>query len=350
MAYTTIDDPSAYFQTALWTGNGSARSITLDGNSDMQPDWVWIKRRNSARNHAVLDSVRGGSKQLKSNSSDAEGTDAQLITSFDSDGFSLGTSSDCNSSSDTFVGWCWKASGSTASNTDGSITSTVSASTTAGFSIVSYTGTGANATVGHGLGAAPQVFIIKNRSASGEWPMYHEDLTNAEQVSLFWADTGAVSGTSALRYNNTAPTSSVFSLGSSSLYNGSGNNMIAYCFAEKQGYSKMGSYIGNGNADGTFIFTGFKPAFLLIKNKTSSSTNWHIYDNKRLGYNVDNDMQRANLNNADQTDDDLDILSNGFKLRRVTSALSTNGDTYIYMAFAENPFVTSGVKLPTTAR
>jgi hypothetical protein len=349
MAYTTIDDPSAYFQTALWTGNGSARSITLDGNSDMQPDWVWIKRRNSARNHAVLDSVRGGSKQLKSNSSDAEGTDAQLITSFDSDGFSLGTSSDCNSSSDTFVGWCWKASGSTASNTDGSITSTVSASTTAGFSIVSYTGTGANATVGHGLGAAPQVFIIKNRSASGEWPMYHEDLTNAEQVSLFWADTGAVSGTSALRYNNTAPTSSVFSLGSSSLYNGSGNNMIAYCFAEKQGYSKMGSYIGNGNADGTFIFTGFKPAFLLIKNKTSSSTNWHIYDNKRLGYNVDNDMQRANLNNADQTDDDLDILSNGFKLRRVTSALSTNGDTYIYMAFAENPFVTS-TGIPTTAR
>ena len=349
MAYTTIDDPSAYFQTALWTGNGSARSITLDGNSDMQPDWVWIKRRNSARNHAVLDSVRGGSKQLKSNSSDAEGTDAQLITSFDSDGFSLGTSSDCNSSSDTFVGWCWKASGSTASNTDGSITSTVSASTTAGFSIVSYTGTGANATVGHGLGAAPQVFIIKNRSASGEWPMYHEDLTNAEQVSLFWADTGAVSGTSALRYNNTAPTSSVFSLGSSSLYNGSGNNMIAYCFAEKQGYSKMGSYIGNGNADGTFIYTGFKPAFLLIKNKTSSSTNWHIYDNKRLGYNVDNDMQRANLNNADQTDDDLDILSNGFKLRRVTSALSTNGDTYIYMAFAENPFVTS-TGIPTTAR
>ena len=350
MAYTTIDDPSAYFQIALWTGNGSARSITLDGNSDMQPDWVWIKRRNSARNHAVLDSVRGGTKQLKSNSSDAEGTDAQLITSFDSDGFSLGTSNDCNSSSDTFVGWSWKASGSTASNTDGSITSTVSVSTTAGFSIVSYTGTGANATVGHGLGAVPQVFIIKNRSASGEWPMYHEDLTNAEQVSLFWADTGAVSGTSALRYNNTAPTSSVFSLGSSSLYNGSSNNMIAYCFAEKKGYSKFGSYTGNGNADGTFIYTGFKPAWVMIKDSSNAGDPWVIIDNKRDTFNEADALLQANSNSAEITSTTkYDFCANGFKLRGTGTADNNSGATHIYMAFAESPFVTS-TGIPTTAR
>ena len=351
MAYTTIDDPSAYFQTALWTGNASARSIILDGNSDMQPDWVWIKRRNSARNHAVLDSVRGGSKQLKSNSSDAEGTDAQLITSFDSDGFSLGTSSDCNSSSDTFVGWCWKASGSTASNTDGSITSTVSASTTAGFSIVSYTGTGANATVGHGLGAAPQVFIIKNRSASGEWPMYHEDLTNAEQVSLFWADTGAVSGTSALRYNNTAPTSSVFSLGSSSLYNGSGNNMIAYCFAGTGNkFFKAGSYTGNGSTDGVFCFTGMRPAWIMGK-RTDVANNWYIFDSTRNTFNATDKKLRADTSEAENVNSakTIDILSNGFKVRSSDEEFNASGGSYIYMAFAEKPFVTSG-GIPTTAR
>ena len=347
MAYTTIDKPTDYFNTVLYTGNGtSGRGVTGVGFS---PNWVWIKNRGTTGNHQTFDTIRGVTNTLQPDRNIAETAVASMLTAFDSDGFTVGDHSGVNDNTNTYVSWNWLAGGSASSNTDGSITSSVSANTTAGFSIVSYTGTGANATVGHGLGAAPQVFIIKNRSASGEWPMYHEDLTNAEQVSLFWADTGAVSGTSALRYNNTAPTSSVFSLGSSSLYNGSGNNMIAYCFAEKQGYSKMGSYIGNGNADGTFIFTGFKPAFLLIKNKTSSSTNWHIYDNKRLGYNVDNDMQRANLNNADQTDDDLDILSNGFKLRRVTSALSTNGDTYIYMAFAESPFVNSN-GVPNNAR
>ena len=349
--YTTIDNPELYFQIVLWTGDGtSGRSITLDGNSDMQPDWVWYKSRSNAYNHGVFDSVRGVDKFLKSNSSDAEAT-LSGVSAFNSNGFSVGSDAGSNGSGATFVAWNWLAGGTGSSNTDGSITSTVSASTTAGFSIVSYTGTGANATVGHGLGAVPQVFIIKNRSASGEWPVYHHSLTNAEQVSLFWADSGGTSGTSALRYNNTAPTSSVFSLGSSSLYNGSGNNMIAYCFAEKKGYSKFGSYTGNGSTDGTFVYTGFKPAWIMGK-RTDSSNNWYMFDSTRNTSNVTDKKLRAdettdeNVNSAKT----IDILSNGFKVRSSDEEFNASGGSYIYMAFAEKPFVTSGVKLPTTAR
>ena len=343
MAYTTIDDPSAYFQTALWTGNGSARSITLDGNSDMQPDWVWIKRRNSARNHALLDSVRGGSKQLKSNSSDAEGTDAQLITSFDSDGFSLGTSNDCNSSSDTFVGWSWKASGSTASNTDGSITSTVSANTTAGFSIISYTGTATNnETIGHGLGVAPKITIFKRRNGTPNWRV-QTTVIDGSYDSLYLNTTGAK-----FNSNETAPTSSVITIDNGDEVNASGGTYIAYSFAEKQGYSKFGKYTGNGNANGTFIYTGFKPAFLIIK-PSSKSEEWMLMDGTRdLDNAVDSNLY-ANQNYAEADHDRLDILSNGFKVRTDSGHLNTSSATMIYMAFAENPFVTS-TGIPTTAR
>ena len=346
MAYTTIDNPADYFNTKLYTGNGSTQSITGVG---FQPDWVWIKVRSQAHNHYLYDAVRGAQEKLSSNANGAEiDMGSTGLTAFNSDGFSIGNDTDENASGETYASWNWLAANGTASNTDGSITTTVSANTTAGFSIVSYTGTGSNATVGHGLGVAPSVIILKGLVGTREWAVYHTGLGgNTYGIHL---NTTAARSTETSWWNSTSPTSSVFTIGTSGNANDSGNGMIAYCFAEKKGYSKFGKYTGNGNADGTFIYTGFKPAYLLIKNISSGSTNWHIYDNKRLGYNVDNNMSRANLNNADQTDDDLDILSNGFKLRRVTSALSTNGDTYIYMAFAENPFVTSGVKLPTTAR
>jgi len=356
MAYTTIDDPTAYFQTALWTGNGSARSITLDGNSDMQPDWVWIKRRNSARNHALLDSVRGGSKQLISNSTAAEGTDAQLITSFDSDGFSLGTSNDCNSSSDTFVGWSWKAGTSftnDASSTGiGTIDSTGSVNQTAGFSIVSYTGNATdNASVKHGLNTAPKMVIIKDLSDTSTWGVWHQTLTNGGYKLTLNTNSAQVDDSAFIGGSNRAiPTSSVFFLGSGGGGNGTNAN-IAYCFSEVKGYSKVGSYTGNGNVDGTFVHTGFKPAWILTKC-IDTARNWNIRDNKINPFNVTEAFLEANGSTAEQTDpgySSIDILSNGFKHRGVGGDTNVSGDDYIFMAFAESPFVTS-TGVPATAR
>jgi len=354
MAYTTIDDPTAYFQTALWTGNGSARSITLDGNSDMQPDWVWIKRRNSARNHALLDSVRGGSKQLISNSTAAEGTDAQLITSFDSDGFSLGTSNDCNSSSDTFLGWSWKAGTSftnDASSTGiGTIDSTGSVNQTAGFSIVSYTGNATdNASVKHGLNTAPKMVIIKDLSDTSTWGVWHQTLTNGGyKLTLNSTDAQADDSAFIGGSNRAIPTSSVFFLGSGGGGNGANAN-IAYCFAEKKGYSKFGSYTGNGSTDGTFVYTGFKPTWVMTK-RTDSTSQWTMFDNKRGPINPSTGELKANESAAETSSDfRWDTISNGFKLRSSGAAVNGSGSSYIYMAFAESPFVTS-TGIPTTAR
>jgi hypothetical protein len=349
VAYTTIDDPSAYFQTALWTGNASARSIILDGNSDMQPDWVWIKRRNSARNHALLDSVRGGSKQLISNLNNAEGTDAQLITSFDSDGFSLGTSNDCNSSSDTFVGWSWKASGSTASNTDGSITSTVSVNTTSGFSIVKYDGTRPSAsTVGHSLGATPSVIWFKSLNAAQGWRCWFGNGGFDNQSFLTLNSTGAKDTGQSNIMNNTAPTSTVFTVGDDA--DSQNTNMIAYCFTDIKGFSKSGSYTGNGSTDGTFVYTGFKPAWIMGK-RTDSANNWYMFDSTRNTSNVTDKKLRADETTAENVNSakTIDILSNGFKVRSSDEEFNASGGSYIYMAFAEKPFVTSG-GIPTTAR
>jgi hypothetical protein len=346
MSYTNgLDKPTDYFNTVLYTGNGSTQSITGVG---FQPDWVWIKRRNSARNHALLDSIRGGSEQLKSNSNAAEGTDAQMITSFDSDGFSLGTSNDCNSSGDTKVAWNWLASNTTASNTDGSITSTVSANTTAGFSIVSWTGTGANATIGHGLGAVPKMIIVKNRTDAINWQVYHQAIGNG--YSIFLDLTNGKDGGS-FYWNNTTPTSSVFSVGTYNGTNGSSDNMIAYCFAEKKGYSKFGKYTGNGNADGTFIYTGFKPAWVMIKDSSNAGDPWVIIDNKRDTFNEADALLQANSDSAEITSTTkYDFCANGFKLRGTGTADNNSGATHIYMAFAENPFVTGASGIPTTAR
>jgi hypothetical protein len=343
MAYTEIDRSDLYFNTKLYTGNGSTQSINGIG---FQPDWVWIKERNNVADHKLYDAVRGATKVLESSNTGAEGTDVNGLTAFDSDGFSLGSSGSNNGSGDTYASWNWKAGGTASSNTDGSITSTVSANTTSGFSIVSYTGTGANATVGHGLGVAPAMIITKDRDSggSGYWGVYHQSLGNTK--ALFLNVTNAA-GTNIAYWNNTSPTTSVFSLGDGSTSNVSSENHIAYCFAEKKGFSKFGSYTGNGSTgDGTFVYTGFKPAWLMIK-RTDTGDNWPIEDNKRNPSNLNRNFLLADTNGAEGTVDLRDFLSNGFKIRG--SAQNNSGGTFIYMAFASEPFTTS-TGIPCTAR
>ena len=361
-----IDNPTDYFNTITWTGasNTAGRSFTGVG---FQPNLVWSKIRDDTYHHNWFDSVRGAGsdKEINSDTSGAEGsgdTDGYgFISSFDTDGFTStpGTASggrnlEYNQNGNTFVAWNWLASNTTASNTDGSITSTVSANTTSGFSIVSYTGTGANATVGHGLGVAPSMILFKNYSSANNWLVYNKNLGATKFLYLNVTD---AEGTDSGHFNDTEPTSTVFSVGTANGTNYSGENLIAYCFAEKQGYSKFGSYTGNGSTDGTFVYTGFKPAFTLIK-RTDSATggSWILFDNKR-GTNVINpvDVVLAASNNQTEADwgttFDCDYLSNGFKWRFDGTAGYNNisGGTYIYMAFAENPFVTS-TGVPATAR
>jgi len=345
MAYTTIDKPTDYFETVTYAGG------TTDISSlDFQPDWVWGKKRDGAENHGIFDSVRGATKTINSNTTSAETTRGGSLTSFDSNGWSMGGADGIISASgNDYVAWAWRGSDSSAvSNTDGSITSTVSANTTAGFSIVSYTGTGANATVGHGLGVAPKMVIVKSRSGAYDWLVYHDSIGNGKAVKL---NTTNAELTSSVYWNSTSPTSSVFSLGTSTAGNSSSATQIAYCFAEKKGFSKFGSYTGNGSTDGTFVYTGFKPAFVMIK-RTDSATNWMMHDNRRSTYNQVTTRLYANLSNAEDTGGayGLDFLSNGMKMRtNLEASWNASGGSYIYMCFAENPFVTS-TSIPCTAR
>ena len=354
MAYTNIDDPSAFFQTLLWTGNDvDGRALTNDGNSDLQPDLVWLKNRNAGYNHFLVDSSRGTSVYLSSNTTTADTTWTNLVESFDTDGFTVGDdgSQVPNHTGNTFVGWQWKANGgTTASNSDGSKTATVQANQDAGFSIVTYAGSGSASTVGHGLADTPDVIIFKNRSAANVWATYHQGLGNNLKLELNSTNAQDSDGSF---MNGTLPTSSVFTVGASVNTNGSGSNYVAYAFAEKQGYSKFGKYVGNGNANGPFIYTGFKPAFILFKKSSDSGDNWMMYDNKRSDSNgnvVDRALHpNSNAAEYDNANANLDILSNGFKLRSSFGWVNQNTHTYIYMAFAENPFVTS-TGIPTTAR
>jgi len=343
MAYTTINKSTDYFNTKLYTGNAGTQAVTGVG---FQPDMCWFKVRNNTDTHAIFDAVRGATKRIIPDNTTAEGTQSNGITSFDSDGFTSGGANITNGSGRNYASWNWLGANGTASNTDGSITSTVSANTTSGFSIVSYTGTGSNATVGHGLSSAPSIVLIKNRSASGKsWIMANKNIGFGNGIYLNLSDASASEGSA---FNSTAPTTSVFTVGTTSLVNDSGNTYIAYCFAEKQGYSKFGSYTGNGNADGTFVYTGFKPAFVLQKC-TSTSTDWTLADNKRPGYNETNKRLVPNESASEATNNAIDFLSNGFKCRQDQANANGSGETYIYMAFAESPFVTS-TGIPTTAR
>ena len=349
MAYTTINKSGDYFNTKLYTGNGSAgNGITGVG---FQPDWTWIKNRDAAYWHQTFDAVRGASAgALYTNETSAEDYGGgNLLASFDSDGFTVNTNAGCNANGQNLVAWNWKANGTGSANTAGSINSTVSVNTTAGFSIVSYTGNATTgATIGHGLGVTPDVIIAKSRVTSDNWGFFHSSFSS--QQYMFLNTTAAVASASSVW--NALPSSSVFTVGDNESVNDNGN-MIAYCFAEKKGYSKFGSYVGNnGGENGPFIYTGFKPAFILIKN-TTSSADWHIRDNKRDTYNASTHFLKPNSSDAEVTSGEaIDILSNGFKIKANGLKVQDSGNTYIYMAFAEEPLVansgTDGV--PATAR
>jgi hypothetical protein len=337
LATPTIANGAAYMAATTYTGTGASLTVanTVNGVS-FQPDFVWIKGRSGATDHALYDVVRGTTKDLVSNSSAAETTQATGLTAFGSTGFTVGALAKLNTNTATYVGWQWLANGTGVTNTSGSITSTVSAGATQGFSVVTYTGTGANATVGHGLGVAPSMVIIKNRVDGGrDWQVYHVSLTSAAYAIQLGSTAGQ--GINATQFNSTAPTSSVFSIGTALATNGSTNTFVAYCFAPVAGYSAFGSYTGNGSADGPFVYLGFKPRWLMLK-KTSAVSNWSIVDTSRQNYNVEGPYLNPNLSDAETTGSTFfDMLSNGFKLRAATG-VNDSAETYIYAAFAENPF------------
>jgi hypothetical protein len=302
----------------------------------MQPDFVWIKARTAADNHGLFDSVRGVNNRLISNLTNAEVTLTDTLMSFNSNGFTLGVDAGgrVNASTENYVAWQWKAGGTAVSNTAGSITSSVSANTTAGFSVVTYTGTGANATVGHGLGVAPSMIIAKRRdSGATPWIIYHISMGAANYMAF---DTGAQSSTTA--WNSTTPTSTVFSVGANVSTNNSTSPQLAYCFAPVPGYSAFGSYTGNASADGPFVYLGFRPRYILIKKTDTSGNNWFVWDTSRDTYNPEQNYLWPNSSSAEGVDVALDALSNGFKIRVTSANYNGSGGTYIYACFAENPF------------
>ena len=338
MAYTTIDDPSAYFQIALYNGNAGTQSITNDGASNLQPDMVWIKCRSgthATENHNLFDSVRGVNKfAITNGTTAANSTDTNSLTAFNSDGFSLGTRTDVNGSG-AYVGWQWKESA------------------TAGFDIVSFTGNSSDGAttqdISHSLSAVPHWIIVKNGADSTNWAVYHKANTSSPETEVIYLNlTNATADDNAF-FGDTAPTSSQFRVGGDNSVNGNSDSMIAYLWSEKQGFSKFGSYTGNGNANGPFVYTGFKPAWVMAKRTGTSGQNWEIHDNKRPEYNSSSKRLWANLSNAEATEDPyLDLVSNGFKIK--TSDTNYNAsDSYIYMAFAESPFVNSN-GIPNNAR
>jgi hypothetical protein len=359
MAYTNIDDPSAHFQIALYAGTGSELVITNNGNSNLQPDFLWIKSRTEAdANHHAHNTNVATTRTLFVNKTDYEETQSQSVKSVQSNGFTLGTWAGNNKVSNNFVAWQWKANGgTTASNTSGSITSTVQVNTDAGFSIVNYTGNGtvgnSSTTIGHGLSQRPDAIIIKDRDSLSNWSLWH---TYFGANKIQFLNQRLAIATDNDVWANTLPTSSVFCVGNSAV-NTNNNNYVAYCFHNVQGYSKFGSYIGNGFANGPFIYTGFKPAYFIVKDTGSSGSSWRILDGARNPFNfTDLLLALQEVNGGAELDGSshssnigVDFVSNGIKIRTAYPQYNFSGRTYIYMAFAENPFVTS-TGIPTTAR
>jgi hypothetical protein len=338
--------PAEHFQTAIYPGTGSSQSINLqdfaaNGTSTFQPDFVWIKSRsNGGSGHRQHDSIRGTYALSSASTTYEFDTGSAGLTSFDTDGITVGTDGDYNGSVDTYVAWNWKANGTGVSNTNGSINSTVSANADAGFSIVSYTGTGANATVGHGLASTPEMVIVKNRNYVSNWPVLHSGIASDYETDYIPLNNATPAFDNVAYWNDTKPTNSLFSVGTDNDVNRSGDAHIAYCFHSVDGYSKVGSYTGNGSADGTFVYTGFRPAFILYKH-TAVAENWWIHDSERAGYNPDNWSLPPNSSQTEVTGaygPFLDIVSNGFKCISTDGRLNSNGVTYIYIAFAESPF------------
>jgi hypothetical protein len=339
---TPATQAGKFFNPVLYTGNRpSTQSITGVG---FQPDWVWIKQRSGAGNNTLTDVVRGVNSQLFSNTTDAEQTNTDVVTAFNADGFSLGSNQSGNSSvnvdGSSYVAWNWKANGAGVTNTAGSITSTVSANTTSGFSVVTYGGNGANSTIGHGLGAAPRMMIVKRRGAADAWIVYHASVGNTGILIL--NTTSATTGNSTF-WNNTSPTSTVFTVGTTNEVNANGSTYVAYCFSEVPGYSRFGSYTGNGSADGPFVFCGFRPKYIMRKNISAgtSGDNWYIIDVSRAPYNASANVLAANQSFDEATfgptNYAIDILSNGFKIRDDSTYVNASGNIYIFAAFAEAP-------------
>ena len=356
MAYTTIDVPTSFFNTVLYTGNATARSITGVG---FQPDWVWGKNRSTTNWHDLEDSVRGATKRLSSNETDAEATETVNFTSFDSDGFSVGTGQNVNGNGNSIVVWNWKAgtsfSNDASATSIGTIDSSGSTNQTAGFSIVSWTGTGSAGTVAHNLGSVPEWYIVKNRSDGNNWAVYHhKSNANPEQYVLYLDGTYAATDDSGLT-NDTAPTSTVFSLTNGNYGNQNSYNYIGYFFSEVKGYSKFGSLVSNNSDNGTFAYTGFSPSWVMLKgNVTDTWSDWYIFDNKRKTFNLNDVYLQANDSAAETGAGanyaQIDMLSNGFKIRRDANwGYGGSGTTLFYMAFAESPFVNSN-GVPTNAR
>ena len=330
-AETDTNYPQKLFGVLTYTGTGSSNAITGLG---FQPDLVWISQRSSTEDPSFYDSSRGTTKRLKSSSTEAESTVAAGFTAFGSDGFTVGSATENNASTQTYVAWCWKANGgSTSSNTDGTITTTLQVNSAAGFSIGTYTGTGSNATVGHGLGARPDMSIFRERGTAGNWIVTWQPVMASNDHNLYLQITNAESDGN--YFQNTAATTSVISIGTHADINGSSNTYVMYNWINVEGFSKFGSYEGNGAADGTFVYCGFRPAFVMTKSLDSTS-DWSIFDIKREGYNVDNDELHANDGDAEGTADMIDIYSNGFKSRIATDP--NVAETYVFMAMADNPF------------
>jgi hypothetical protein len=329
---TSTTQANDYFNAVLYTGTGSSQGITGVG---FQPDWVWIKERSGAADHGLYDAVRGVQKQIESNRNDtSESTQTTGLTAFNSDGFTVGSLAQLNTNTDTYVAWNWKANGAGGSNTAGTISSTVSANTTSGFSVVTYTGNGSSgATIGHGLGVTPSMIMIRVRNSDQfSWGVYHASVGNTAGLYLNLTNAAA---TTSVFWNNTSPTSSVFSVGNWGGVNGNTSTYVAYCFAPVAGYSAFGSYTGNGSADGPFVYTGFRPRFVLIKRTDGGSENWWILDTSRDPYNTLGNALFPNTSNSEGAGYTFDFLSNGFKIR---TYINTSGATYIYAAFAESPF------------
>tara|TARA_R110001632_G_scaffold224174_1_gene356398 strand:+ start:758 stop:1798 length:1041 start_codon:yes stop_codon:yes gene_type:complete len=346
MAYSPITKASDFFTPKLYTGNDTAdTAITGVG---FQPDFTWIKSRLDTENHHLFDSVRGATKYIISNLTNAQATDAQSLSSFNSDGFTVGTFDGVNKVNGNFASWNWKANGQGSSNTDGSINTTyTSVNTTAGFSMSTYTGNGTSgATIGHGLGVAPAVVLVKRLNATSDWVMYHKAMGASQFIVL---NTNAAPASSAGIFYNTAPTSDIFYVGSDGATNASGGTYVAYCFAEIQGYSAFGKYRGNANAsDGTFVNCGFRPS-MVIQKRLDGSENWFIFDEKRDGFNEDNEYLFPNLTQAESSGiNRVNLLSNGFKLTTTDGGNNANGGPYLYMAFGQTLVGSNNV--PATAR
>ena len=344
MAFTTINKSGVYFNTNIWSGNSSTQALTGVG---FQPDWTWIKRRsgNGVYSHMAFDSVRGVTKSIVPDTTAAEGTQSNGLTAFGADGFTLGDASAVNITGSNYVGWNWRAGNSAGSaNSDGNTSTTVSVNTTAGFSVVKWTGTSGNTTIGHGLGATPAWVIMKNTGGSGtNWVVYSKSLKSGYFLKL---NTTAAHSNSNV-YFTSAPTSSLLSLTGGTAANNNGNSMIAYCFAEKNGYSRFGYYMGNGNADGPFVYTGFAPAFVL-QREVAVTRDWTLIDSVRSPHNERNDRLVPNENALEVENNSIDLLSNGFKVRSNQTNSNDAGQSYIYMAFGQSIVGTNDV--PCTAR